>query len=216
MMLVVGLGNPGRKYARTRHNVGFDVIAQLCDRWGASVVGRKLFGALVSEGAHGEDAAMLARPQQYMNRSGQPVASIMGHLKLPAERVVVVHDDMGLPPGTVRLRGGGGHGGHNGLRDLIAHIGRDFLRVRVGIGRPNEGVDPADFVLGKWTESEQTWLPDAINTGSSAVEVILSEGLIAAMNRFNVREKPAKAAGHGVNFKNIKSNNPVPDSGALE
>jgi len=211
MMLVVGLGNPGRKYAQTRHNVGFDVIVQLCDRWGISVAGRKLFGALVSDGTHQGEPAMLARPQQYMNRSGQPVASIMGHLKLSAERVVVVHDDMGLSPGTIRLRSGGGHGGHNGLRDLIAHIGRDFLRVRVGIGRPDDGQDPADFVLGKWAESEQSWLPGSIATGSDAVEMILSEGLIAAMNRFNVRDKPARAANHGV-----KSNNPVPESGALE
>jgi PTH1 family peptidyl-tRNA hydrolase len=211
VFLFVGLGNPGRKYAQTRHNVGFDVIAQLCDRWGVSAVGRKLFGALVTEGTHAGQPAMLARPQQYMNRSGQPVASLMGLLKLTPERVVVVHDDMGLSPGTVRLRARGGHGGHNGLRDLIAHIGPEFPRIRVGIGRPDEGVDPADFVLGGWTAAEQAWLPETIRAGSDAAEVILSEGLIAAMNRFNVRDKPARSADHG-----MKTIPPASETGALE
>lgn len=210
MHLVVGLGNPGRRYVRTRHNVGFDVITQLCERWGMSVAGRKLFGALVSDGSIDGHPAQLARPQKYMNLSGQPVASLMGLHRITPEQVVVIHDDMGLPFGTVRLRRGGGHGGHNGLRDLIAHIGREFLRVRVGIGRPSEGEDAADFVLARWGEEESARLPDVISTGSDAAEVILSEGIIAAMNRFNVREKPPRAP------HCTPSNPPVPSTGALE
>ena len=148
---------------------------------------------------------MLARPQKFMNLSGQPVASLMGYHKLKPEQVVVVHDDMGLPFGTVRLRGGGGHGGHNGLRDLISHIGQHFPRIRVGIGRPQTGWDPADFVLGKWTGEEVARLPNVIDTGSDAAEAILSGGLIAAMNKFNVRDK------HGP-----LSNPSAPSTGAVE
>jgi PTH1 family peptidyl-tRNA hydrolase len=211
MMLLVGLGNPGRKYAQTRHNVGFDVVARLCDRWGLSVLGQKLFGAQVSTGSLEGHPACLARPQKYMNRSGQPVASLMGHLKLTPERVVVVHDDMGLPPGTVRLRSGGGHGGHNGLRDLIAHIGRDFLRIRVGIGRPPVGEDPADYVLGSWSEADSQWLAGAIDTSSDAAQTVLTSGIVAAMNQFNVREKAAHLAAHGT-----LPNPSAPETGALE
>ena len=187
MFLVVGLGNPGRRYDGTRHNVGFDVVDRLCSRWGIDPTGRAQFGSLISDGVVAGTRALLARPQKYMNCSGQPVASLLGYYKLSAERVVVVHDEMGHPFGAVRCQAGGGHGGHNGLRDLIQHIGREFLRVRVGIGRPPSGWDPADYVLGKWSSSEQPQHGELVDTSSDAVESILRDGLIAAQNRFNVR-----------------------------
>jgi len=124
MKLVIGLGNPGRRYQETRHNVGFDVIERLISRWHFSEEGRNQFGSVVCDGQIKGLKTLLVRPQQYMNRSGQPVASIMGYYKLTNADTVVVHDDIGLPFGTVRCREGGGHGGHNGLRDMFRCVGK--------------------------------------------------------------------------------------------
>lgn len=187
MWLVVGLGNPGRQYARTRHNIGFQALERLGERWGAQVGARKQLGCLVGDGQVGGERCVFAQPQGYMNRSGQPVASLAGYYKVPVDRVVVLHDDIDLPFTSVRCKAGGGHGGHNGLRDLHAHLGRDFLRVRMGVGRPPEGWDPADYVLGRWTAEEEAELPALLDEACDATEVVLREGLEVAMNRFNVR-----------------------------
>lgn len=184
MHLVVGLGNPGRRYASTRHNVGFRVVERLAERWGIAADGKEL-GSLTGHGSIRHQRAVLVRPQSWMNRSGHPVASILGYYKRGVGDVVVVHDELDLPFGQVRLKVGGGHGGHNGLRDLIKHIGRDFVRVRVGIGRPPQGWDPADYVLAKWTSPESTALPGVVDTASDAVEQILVDGAEVAMNRVN-------------------------------
>lgn len=208
MLLVVGLGNPGVRYAGTRHNVGFHVVARLCARWGAEQPGTSQLGSLVHHGMVGSARALLACPQQFMNRSGKPVAALMAfHQRLP-EKVVVIHDEMGLPFGEVRCRVGGGHGGHNGLRDIIQHIGRDFLRVRFGIGRPAGGGDVSGYVLGAWTPAEQSVLSDATERACGAVELILTEGISAAQNRFNVRPRPSKPP--------PSQSQSRPESGALE
>jgi peptidyl-tRNA hydrolase, PTH1 family len=186
MWLVVGLGNPGRRYAATRHNIGFTVIETLAHRWSIPVEGKQL-GSLVGAGRIGNDKALLARPQSFMNRSGQPVRSLMGYYKLDAEAVLVVHDDLDLAFGRVQVKRGGGHGGHNGLRDINKHAGKDYVRVRVGVGRPPEGWDTADYVLGKWTTAEQQDLTATVDRAADAVEGVLRDGLEAAMNRFNVR-----------------------------
>ena len=186
MRVVVGLGNPGRKYARTRHNVGFEVIDNLSHRWNIPAEGKQL-GSLVGAGRIGDAKVLLARPQSFMNRSGQPVRSLMGYFKATAEDVVVVHDDLDLPFGRVQLKKGGGHGGHNGLRDLNKHVGAEYIRVRVGVGRPPEGWDVADYVLGKWTDTETSQVDDVVGEACDAVEAILRDGLEAAMNTFNVR-----------------------------
>ncbi len=189
MQLVIGLGNPGAQYVGTRHNIGFVVIGNLCVRWGVPAPSHEQNGALVREVRFADQSVLLACPQRYMNRSGEPAAALMDAHGITSGEVTVIHDDMGLPAGTVRCRRGGGHGGHNGLRDLIAHIGGDFLRVRLGIGRPPAGVGAVDHVLSRWTDEESVWLPDLIEAGSDAAALILSEGIVAAMNRFNVRKK---------------------------
>jgi len=189
MHLVVGLGNPGARYARTRHNAGFDVVERLASRAGVSVE-RKLYGALVGEGAVGGQKVMFALPQQFMNVSGQPVASILGFYKIALSDVVVVHDDMDLPFGRLRVRAGGGHGGHNGIRDIQRLCGNDFPRVRFGVGRPPEGWDPADYVLGTWSSEEAAGLAAAVDRAADAVESIVSVGIEAAMNRHNPTEPP--------------------------
>jgi PTH1 family peptidyl-tRNA hydrolase len=186
MFLVVGLGNPGRRYARTRHNVGFKVIENLQNRWQIQGESAQL-GALVGSGMIANTRATLARPQKFMNRSGHPVVSIAGYYKLDDQDVLVVHDDVDLPFGQVRVKRGGGHGGHNGLRDIIKHMGPNFPRVRVGVSRPPEGWDTADYVLGKWGPSEQEDVSGVVDLASDAVEAVLRSGLEAAMNQFNTR-----------------------------
>lgn len=210
MHLVVGLGNPGSRYAGTRHNIGFDVVARLCVRWGIDPTGSRKHGSQVCDGTIRGVRALLARPQQFMNRSGQPVAALAGFFKLAPERIVVIHDEMGLAFGDVRCRASGGHGGHNGLRDIIAHIGRDFLRVRLGIGRPDAGGDVSGYVLGRWSPDEQASADDFVDAGCDAVETILAEGVVAAQNRFNVRAKVSEQP------PSPQPQQPRPDPGALE
>jgi PTH1 family peptidyl-tRNA hydrolase len=187
MFLVVGLGNPGSKYAMTRHNVGFDIVNEFASRHLISWNGRVKNGALVADGRLGDQKVILALPQQYMNRSGQPVASLQGYYKLSASQIIVVHDEMSLDFGTIRLKQKGGHGGHNGLRDIIQHVGNQFLRVRVGIGRPPSGWDPANFVLGKWSSSEKDELESLIDSSVFAIERIIQSDVQVAMREFNTR-----------------------------
>ena len=190
MWLVLGLGNPGGQYARTRHNVGFMVADRLAMRDGTTCE-RKQLGALVERvrirprggpahpaplGVDGEDA-VLAKPQQYMNESGQAGASLRGYYKLSNDDIVVVHDDLELPFGEVALKRGGGHGGHNGLRDLQRRLGgNDFHRVRIGIGRPPKGWDVADYVLANFTTDEQARLDDIVDEAADGVARVLAEG----------------------------------------
>lgn len=186
MHLVVGLGNPGRRYEGTRHNVGFLVVDRLAERSHDSV-SQKQFGALVGKARVGDETVVLAKPQKFMNVSGQPTASLQGYYKAPVDRIIVVHDDLDLPFADVRVKQGGGHGGHNGLRDLTRHIGKDYLRVRVGVGRPPEGWDTADYVLAKWTGDEQDRLDEVVDQAADAVEAVVRDGVSTAMNSFNVR-----------------------------
>lgn len=184
MHLLVGLGNPGARYARTRHNVGFLVAERAAARAGVSIE-RKLFGALVGEGALAGQKVMFALPQQFMNVSGQAVASIVGFYKVSASEVVVAHDDMDLPFGRLRVRTGGGHGGHNGIRDLVRVLGPDFVRVKVGVGRPPSGWDPADYVLAPWTSEEASRLDELVDQAAAAMESVVRDGVVKTMNLFN-------------------------------
>lgn len=186
MRLVVGLGNPGRKYARTRHNAGFLVVERLASRWGLDV-SRKQLGALVGEGRVRDIPVLLALPQSFMNLSGQPVRGLLDFYKGAPQDVLVVHDEVDLPFGTLRLKSGGGHGGHNGLRDLVRHVGADFGRLRFGVSRPPEGWDTADYVLGAWTADEEARLPDLVDRACDALEATLKDGLLPTMNSFNTR-----------------------------
>ncbi len=194
MWLVVGLGNPGAKYEETRHNAGFLVVDEVARRWGMGS-GRSHLGASTIRGTVARSAVLLAKPQTYMNRSGEPAGALQRFHDVPLERVVVVHDDLDLPFGSLRIKRGGGHGGHNGLRDLHGHIGAEFLRVRFGISRPPADLDAADYVLGRWDDGERQALPLVVDRGADAVEAIITDGPTVAMNAFNVRPRRSKASG---------------------
>lgn len=186
MLLLVGLGNPGVRYAQTRHNAGFGVVDRIAERAGV-VVDKKAFGALVQEIQVGDRKVLLVQPQQFMNVSGQAVASLMGFYKLDASALVVAHDDLDLPFSRLRLRTSGGHGGHNGIRDIQRLLGgNDFARLRLGVGRPPEGWDPADYVLGSWSPAETTQLPAVFDRAADAFEAIVRDGIARAMNQFNL------------------------------
>ncbi|MBA2511203.1 MAG: aminoacyl-tRNA hydrolase [Rubrobacteraceae bacterium] len=174
---VVGLGNPGRSYERTRHNVGYLVVEELARRHGGSW--RRKKKAEAADVSVGPKNVTLLKPTTFMNNSGSALA---GHR---ADNLILVHDDLDLEPGTVRVKVGGGAGGHNGLRSSIQNVGPDFTRVRIGIGRPPEGarMTVTDFVLGRMDST----VKDALPRAADAVEAVLEEGAEAAMNRFNVK-----------------------------
>ncbi|MEL7369631.1 MAG: aminoacyl-tRNA hydrolase [Myxococcota bacterium] len=185
MRLVVGLGNPGREYDDTRHNVGFHVVDKLADRISTSIDDKK-FKARIGRGRLGDDAALLMKPQTYMNLSGESVGPALGFYKLTTEDVIVLHDDLDLPLGRLKLKRGGGHGGHNGLRSLMKHLPDDrFIRVRIGIGRPPPRWDTADYVLSKFKADEWPMVDKVLATAADAVESICTHGISKAMAQFN-------------------------------
>lgn len=180
--LVVGLGNPGAGYAGNRHNVGQMVVDELARRMGANFTRHKT-PAVVAEGflAPGGPKLILAKPNSYMNLSGGPVSALLRFYSLDASRLIVVHDELDIPFDTLKLKSGGGHGGHNGLRDIAkAADSPDFIRVRVGVGRPPGRQDPADFVLKDFAPTERAALPNLIADAADAVELIATLGLSAA------------------------------------
>ena len=183
--LVVGLGNPGPTYAGNRHNVGFMVLDLLAERVGGRFKAHK-GRADVVEGRLAGQPVVLVKPKSYMNESGGPVSSVRGFFKVPLEQVVVVHDELDIPYGTVRLKRGGGDNGHNGLRSLTSSLGsRDYLRVRVGIGRPPGRQDPADFVLKDFSSVERRELGFHVDRSADAVEALLTGSLETAQNAFH-------------------------------
>jgi PTH1 family peptidyl-tRNA hydrolase len=182
--MVVGLGNPGDGYVDTRHNIGFKVIDSLAGVLKIKVSKRK-FGARFGEGVFGDKKLILLKPWQFMNRSGQAVATAVGFYKLGAGDLLVVTDDMALSPGRIRLRAKGSAGGHNGLSDVIEKLGtNEFVRLRVGIGRSGEEW-AEDFVLDKPTEAERLLLDEAIKRSAEAVLCWLKDGIESTMNTFN-------------------------------
>jgi PTH1 family peptidyl-tRNA hydrolase len=185
--LVVGLGNPGTQYAGNRHNVGRMVLDDLAHRMGARF-SRHRTGAFVSEAREtpGGPRFVLAAPQTYMNESGRPVTQLLRFYSLQPERMIVVHDELDLPFGDLRLKSGGGHGGHNGVRDIAAVLGTpDFPRVRIGVGRPPGRQPAADYVLRDFTPTERKTLPEVVTDAADAVLVLAAEGLERAQARFN-------------------------------
>jgi len=192
--LVAGLGNPGKQYAETRHNTGFRVVEVLASRWGFPA-GQAQYGSLISMGSIRQEKVALVRPNTFMNLSGQPLASISGYYKVDLANLIVVHDDLELPAGVVRIKQGGGHGGHNGLRSINQQLGPDYLRVRVGVGRPPEGWDTAAFVLQRLDAAGLAALDQAVDAAADAVEAILRDGPIAAMNTLNTRAAAGPVTG---------------------
>jgi len=195
--LIVGLGNPGREYADTRHNVGFMVADRLAEKLNCSFRKKWRFSAEVAEAAVGDaDKVMLAKPRTFMNRSGSAVNAMLQWSKIAPADLLVIVDDADLPPGQIRLRASGGSGGHNGLRSIIEALGgnEEFARLRVGIGRSAPvGADITDHVLGKFAPQERDLAREAVATAVAAVECCLREGLVSAMNQFNRKQTAADA-----------------------
>ena len=188
MKLIVGLGNPGRRYRGTRHNVGWEVLARLADRAGIRVNEDEGF-AEVGRGAIGSQRVLLARPVTYMNVSGEAVRDLRRRHRLRPADILIIVDDIDLPLGRLRLRAGGSAGGHNGLKSVIEALGTtEFPRLRVGIGRPPLGVDPAEFVLTRFTDGEAATVQESLTRAVEAVEMAVTEGVGAAMNRYNAKD----------------------------
>lgn len=185
--LVVGLGNPGPGYASHRHNVGQMALDELASRIGSPFKRHKT-NAVVAEGRLGPGGArlVLAKPGSFMNESGGPVSQLVRFYGTPPERLVVLHDELDIPFDTIRLKVGGGHGGHNGLRSIASAIGTpDFARVRIGIGRPPGRQDPADFVLSPFSKAERDALPNLLGDAADATEDLIARGLLEAQQRWH-------------------------------
>lgn len=183
--LLIGLGNPGREYKDNRHNVGFMLIDRLLVRLNAQMK-RMQSKALVATATYEGNRLILAKPQTYMNLSGQSVQGLAHFYKLPLENVIVAHDDLDLPFGVFRIRPGGGAGGQKGIASTIERLGtKGFPRLRIGIGRPPGRMDPADYVLQDFSKSEFALLSGTLDVAADAVLIFVTSGLDAAMNKFN-------------------------------
>ncbi len=183
--LIIGLGNPGREYKDTRHNIGFMLIDRLAVRLDAR--GMKLQSkAIVMSALHQERKLLLAKPQTYMNLSGQSVQGLLHFYKIPTENLIVAHDDLDLPLGTIRIRASGGPGGQRGMASTIEQLGtKDFPRLRLGIGRPPGRMDPKDYVLQGFSKDDMQLLPGVLDRATDAIFEFVLRGLNTAMNKFN-------------------------------
>lgn len=186
MKLIVGLGNPGREYAATRHNVGFMVIDRLAHKIGLAVE-KKKFKALVGQGQLSHEKVLLAKPQTFMNLSGEAVSALLHWYKLETADLIVVFDDMDLPPGKLRIRLEGGSGGHKGMESIIRELGSEsFTRLRIGVGKPEmPDFDGADYVLSRLAGDDLKTFEEAVNSAVDAICCIVDEGLEVAMNVYN-------------------------------
>lgn len=182
MKVIVGLGNPGRQYAGTRHNIGFEVIDEVARRWTVQLRPWKSVALVAVDSAHG---AVLVEPQTFMNLSGEAVGRVAAFHKVEPPDVLVIVDEVQLPLGRIRLRRSGSAGGHNGLKSIIQHVGSEFPRLRIGIGRGDARWDLADHVLTRFEPSERDVMSDAVVRAADAVELFVSDGIQSAMNRFN-------------------------------
>ena len=192
MKLVVGLGNPGEGYARTRHNVGFLVADRVALALGAPFAVRK-FAAELAEGRAGPERVLVMKPQTFMNHSGEAVGAALRFWKLGVDDLVVVHDDLELEPFRVQLKIGGGDGGHNGIKSVNAHVGsREYARVRVGVGRPPPMMDPADYVLGHFKRAEDAEVEASVERACDAARLCVELGAAKAMNQVNRRQRAAE------------------------
>jgi peptidyl-tRNA hydrolase, PTH1 family len=187
--LIVGLGNPGTKYDRTRHNVGFDLLDSLAKRWQISLSDRKQFQGIYGEGFGSHNAKIrLLKPQTFMNLSGQSVRATIDWFKLPPESVLVVYDDLDLPLGKIRLRLSGSAGGHNGMKSIISHLGtQNFPRVRIGIGKSAGEKDTISHVLGRFSVVETPIVSEVIQLVNDSIEMSLKKGVEQAMSLYNSR-----------------------------
>jgi peptidyl-tRNA hydrolase, PTH1 family len=193
LKLIVGLGNPGTEYARTRHNAGFRFVDELAERHSATFRSEPRHSAEVARAQIGEHELRLLKPMSYMNHSGDPVRSVATFYKVPLESILVAYDELDFPAGVVRLRQGGGAAGHNGLKDVIAQMGDGFWRLRIGIGHPADRSQVLDYVLGRAPPAETLLIREATHAAADVVPVLLTEGAQIAMNRLHSREEPPAA-----------------------
>lgn len=197
MKVIVGLGNPGSEYAKTKHNVGFMFIDAMAEKLGVSEW-RDKFEAKIAETRIGSEKVLLVKPMTYMNESGQAVGPIMSFYKLLPEDLIVVHDDMDIPAGTIRIRKKGSAGGHNGIKSILAHIGDEhFARVRIGIGRPLTGWTVVNHVLAPFSNEDAPKIDEAIKYLEPAVECIINDDVDMAMNKFNPKKQKKKTTAKG-------------------
>ena len=190
MYLIVGLGNPGRQYEATRHNMGFDTVDCLIEKHNVPQGGVK-FNAMYGKGIIGGDKAILMKPLSFMNLSGGPVRDMVNFFKIdPEKELIVIYDDIDLEPGQLRIRKQGSAGGHNGLKDIIQKLGtQNFVRIKIGVGAKPQGWDLADHVLSRFPDSERKLVDEAIREAADAVEKIIAQGPDAAMNEYNRKKK---------------------------
>lgn len=185
MFVIVGLGNPGAKYADTRHNIGFVAVDYLSRQLNINI-NKIRHKALVGEGYIGTEKILLVKPQTYMNLSGESVMNVVDYYKLPSENLIIIYDDVDLSTGVLRIRPQGSSGSHNGMKSIIYLLNKDdFPRIRIGIGKQPEYMDLADYVTGKFPKDEIPIMVEAVKRAADAVEEIVLKGIAAAMNKFN-------------------------------
>lgn len=183
--LVAGLGNPGKEYENTRHNIGFMTVDKLARDYGVKISAKK-FNALFSDIRIGTKSVILAKPQTFMNKSGNAIRNIRDYYKIQSRDIIVVHDDIDLAMGQIKIKQKGGHGGHNGIRSIMEVLGGgEFIRLRIGIGRSESGNNVTNHVLGEFTNKEKEFLPEIIVTARDAIVSILCKGAEVSMNDFN-------------------------------
>ena len=195
MYLIVGLGNPTKQYEKTRHNIGFDVIDALADKYNISVTEKK-HKALCGSGAIEGQKVMLAKPQTFMNLSGESVVELLNYYKMdPESEMIVIYDDISLAPGNIRIRKKGSAGGHNGIKNIIALTGtQNFLRIKVGVGEKPKGWDLADYVLGRFSTEDRKYVEEAIKDAISACTLMVWDDVDKAMNDFNSKKRETETA----------------------
>jgi PTH1 family peptidyl-tRNA hydrolase len=195
--LIVGLGNPGKEYADTRHNAGFWFVDELARKANATLRAESRFHGLVARAELSGHDVWLIEPQTYMNVSGQAVGALASYYKIGPEEILVVHDELDLPPGTARLKKGGGAGGHNGLKDIIARLGPEFWRLRLGIGHPGNRDDVADFVLHRPVQAEEALIRESIEKSLKIVSLVVKGDLETAMHRLHTKPRGQDSGARG-------------------
>jgi PTH1 family peptidyl-tRNA hydrolase len=189
MFILVGLGNPGKEYDNTRHNVGFMAVDEICYRYNFTNFSKK-FDGLIAEGKIADEKVIALKPQTYMNLSGNSVHKLMSYYKIPPENIIVIHDDLDLALSKIKAKLGGGHGGHNGLKNIDSHIGKNYNRIRIGIGQPNQKTEVINHVLNKFSKAETEVIKKNIKAISDNIEYIIKDSVGVFLNKLGASLKP--------------------------